>query len=236
MTGLRLPSTNSVSGLPARHPHIVILLINRITAMKTVITISRQYGSGGREIGQALAAHYGIPFYDKNVAELSAAITGFTPHVVEKLEDSVPDIMSYQYYGFLPQPMPLSDQVFFAQADVIRRVAAEGPCVIVGRCADYILRQHPRCLHFFIHAPLAQRVSRVMEREHCTEAEARAHIKATDRNRAAYHEFYAQGGWGKAESYHAALSSAFGISCCTEALIRLIDLAEEQAETTSSHA
>ena len=146
----------------------------------------------------------------------------------KKLEDSVPDIMSYQYYGFLPQPMPLSDQVFFAQADVIRRVAAEGPCVIVGRCADYILRQHPRCLHFFIHAPLAQRVSRVMEREHCTEAEARAHIKATDRNRAAYHEFYAQGGWGKAENYHAALSSAFGTTQCTEALVRLIDLAEEQ--------
>ena len=196
--------------------------------MKQIITISRQYGSGGREIGQALAEHYHIPFYDKNVAELSAAVTGFTTQVIENLEDSVPSILSYQYYGFLPQPMPLSDQVFFAQSEVIRKVADAGPCVIVGRCADYILRQHPHCLHFFIHAPLPQRIRRVMEREQCSEAEAEAHIKMTDRNRAAYHDFYAQGNWGKTENYHATLNSSLGIECCTKALISLIDLHEQQ--------
>lgn len=196
--------------------------------MKQVITISRQYGSGGREIGQALANHYHIPFYDKNVAELSSAVTGFTTKVIEKLEDSVPSILSYQYYGFLPQPMPLSDQVFFAQSDVIRKAAEAGPCVIVGRCADYILRQHPHCLHFFIHAPLPERIHRVMAREQCSEAEAEARIKVVDRNRAAYHDFYAQGNWGKAENYHASLNSCLGIECCTQALIGLIDLCDRQ--------
>ena len=177
--------------------------------MKQIITISRQYGSGGREIGQALAEHYHIPFYDKNVAELSAAVTGFTTKVIENLEDSVPSILSYQYYGFLPQPMPLSDQVFFAQSEVIRKVADAGPCVIVGRCADYLLRDNPRCINVFISASAdacAERIARRMDG--MTADDAKSLAKKENKLRAEYYNFYTDKEWGHSTSYDLCFDSS----------------------------
>lgn len=195
--------------------------------MKQIITISRQYGSGGREIGQALAEHYHIPFYDKNVAELSAAVTGFTTKVIENLEDSVPSILSYQYYGFLPQPMPLSDQVFFAQSEVIRKVADAGPCVIVGRCADYILRELPNCVNVYIYSDMEDRVYRATTYYNLSADRAKEQIQKMDKKRATYYNFYTNLKWGRAENYDLSLNSAkVGIEGCVNVICRFVERAE----------
>lgn len=112
-----------------------------------IITISREYGSGGREIGQSLAARLGFSFYDKNVAELSAVQSGLSADFILKSEDDVPGSLSYRSY-LAGNNIPLPDRIFMAQSDVIRRLAVQGPCVIVGRCADYVLRDFPRMLPF----------------------------------------------------------------------------------------
>lgn len=189
--------------------------------MKKIITISREYGSGGREIGQALAERFGIPFYDKDVAVLSAVQSGLSPEVVEQSEDRVPGGLSYKSY-LQGQGIPISDRVFFAQSEIIRTLAAQGPCVIVGRCADYVLRDCHGCIHLFIHAPLESRVRRIVSREHCSEARARERIATVDKNRAAYHDHYAHEKWGYASGYNFTIDSSVGIGKVVDIIAVLV--------------
>ena len=151
---------------------------------KFVITIGRQFGSCGKEIGNELAKRFGIAFYDK---ELIAAGFTFGP---------------FQYNDFLS-----NDKLFQIQSDVIRKVAGEHSCVIVGRCADYILRDNKRCINVFVHAGMEERVKTVMNRQHISEQEARELIRKMDKTRPNYYNFYSDKEWGVASSYHLSVDS-----------------------------
>ncbi len=179
-----------------------------------VITISREYGSGGRLIGKRLAEELGLPFYDKDLITRAAADSGLSPEVLEAAEDQAPSSLLYTLStGGLTGMvggvgMPLSDRLFLAQFDAIRKIAAEGPCVIVGRCSNYVLRERPGALHFFIHADLDSRIERIIKEYGVPEKEAEAKIAKTDKRRASYYNHYTSVKWGDARNYHLSINSA----------------------------
>ena len=128
---------------------------------KTIITIARQYGSGGREIGEKVAKRLGIPFYNKDLITLAAKQSGMSPEIFEKADEKATNSLLYSLmmgnytFGSQITPMdnlPINDKLFLAQSQIIREAAEKGPCVIVGRCADYVLRENKNCLHVFIYA------------------------------------------------------------------------------------
>ena len=178
-----------------------------------IITIGRQFGSRGKEVGQALAKHFGIAFYDKELLTLASKASGLCPEFFEKADERNSGSIlqafaagftfgSFQYNDFLS-----NDKLFQIQSDVIRRVADESSCVIVGRCADYILRDHPRRVDIFVHADLEQRVQTVMNRQHITEQEARDLIRKMDKTRPNYYNYYSDKTWGVASSYDLSINS-----------------------------
>ena len=180
-----------------------------------VITISREYGSGGRVIGKRLAEELGLPFYDKDLITRAAEDSGLSPVVIAAAEDHTPSSLLYSLStgGGLTNllggtAMPLGDQLFFAQFDAIRKIAAEGPCVIVGRCSNYVLKDRPGALHFFIHADVDSRVKRITEEYGVPEEEAEAKIAKTDKRRATYYNHYTTIRWGQAKNYHLSIDSA----------------------------
>ena len=140
--------------------------------MDKVITVGRQYGSGGREIGQKIAEHYGIPFYDNELITRAAKESGFAEETFAKAEDKATNSLLYslamginvygnQDFGFTG--LSLDDRIFLAQSDVIRKVADEGPCVIVGRCADYVLKERENIVNLFVKASMSFRLERVVK-------------------------------------------------------------------------
>ena len=190
-----------------------------------VITISREYGSGGSEIGHKVADQLGIPCYDKTVNELTASLSGFPIETIAGSEDKTSmglDYSGYVYgYGLFSTNhfLPIYDQIFIAQSNAIIKLAREGDCVIVGRCAAELLgKQNIPCLNVFIHAPIDERVARIRTRHDITEAEARRFIRKNDKARANYHRKYAFTEWGKTQNYHMTLSSSLGI----DKVVRLI--------------
>ena len=178
--------------------------------MKTIITISRQYGSGGREIGRKLAEQLGVPFYDNEIISRAAKETGFSEAAFETVEDKATNSLLYsiamgmnvftnQDAGFAG--LSLDDRIFLAQSNVIRKVAEEGGCVIVGRCADYVLRDMDHVTHIFLYASLEKRVERIMRLEHVDADKARELIRKTDKQRKSYYNFFADGNWGVRSNY-----------------------------------
>ena len=136
---------------------------------KSIITISREYGSGGREIGRKVARKLNIPFYDKSVSELAAIATGFKPEVIDAFQDRTPtgfDYGSYSSGNFVP----ISDELFGTQVKIIKKLA-EKPCIIIGRCSDYILRDNPNLVRIFIIANEEDRIKRISETYHVSEKE-----------------------------------------------------------------
>ena len=192
-----------------------------------VITISREYGSGGRVIGKRLAEEMALPFYDQELITRTAADSGLSPEVIAAAEDNTPNSLLYTLStgGGLAGlvggiGMPLDDQLFLAQFDAIRKIAAEGPCVIVGRCSNYVLKDRPGAIHLFIHADLESRIERITKEYGVPEKEAEAKIAKTDKRRATYYNHYTSIKWGQAKNYHLSVNSAaLGIEG-TVALIR----------------
>ena len=187
-------------------------------ADKIVVTIARQYGSGGREIGEKVAKALGIKHYDENLITLAAREGNLDETVASKADESAANSLLYTLalgsnffgsamnFGYKP---PLNDKLFLLQSDVIRRAAEEGSCVIIGRCADYVLRDHPKRLSVFVYGDLPHRKARVMERhEGLTEAQAIDLINKTDRRRSSYYNFYTGNKWGKYDNYHLAVNSS----------------------------
>ena len=127
-----------------------------------VITISREYGSGGRAIGERLAKELGVPFYDKELIFMAAKESGLSEEYIKKTEQMKSTSFLYGLY-MSAQQLPMNDQIFLVQSKIIRQVAQEGPCVIVGRCADYVLRERKDLLSVFIHAPVAFRADRAQK-------------------------------------------------------------------------
>ncbi|MDR2528515.1 MAG: cytidylate kinase-like family protein [Synergistaceae bacterium] len=178
-----------------------------------VIAISREFGSGGRQVGERLAEELGVAFYDKALIHLAVAKSGFDPITFEKAEEEAASKFLFNLAigscvsagGFPHISVPISDQVFFAQAKVIEELGARGNCVIIGRCSTYLLRN--RCLRVFIHGEAKDRLRRIVEEYGVTEAEAR--MAKIDRARANYHQHYTDEVWGAARSYDLAINTSY---------------------------
>ncbi|MBQ9438301.1 MAG: cytidylate kinase-like family protein, partial [Lachnospiraceae bacterium] len=149
--------------------------------MNTIVTIGRQFGSGGREIGENLAKRFQIPYYDRELLTRAARESGFCEEMIQNhderptnsfLYNLVMDTYSFGYNSSSFVDMPISHKVFLAQFDTIKKIADEGPCVIVGRCADYALEDYPNCLKIFIHADEAHKLARIMKRQNVDEGKA----------------------------------------------------------------
>ena len=192
--------------------------------MDKVITISREFGSGGRELGVKLADKLGIPFYDKELISMAAddiniaedAFQHYDEHIV------VHDPLDRQFYHAFSEvyQIPMSDQIFVAQSNVIRRLASYGPCIIVGRCADMILTDS---LNLFIYAKMKDRIRRMLELESEAESDGKEmerRIREVDRKRKEYYQYYTGNTWGRAQNYHLCVESGLvGVDGCLRAAL-----------------
>ncbi len=185
--------------------------------MKTVITIGRQFGSGGREIGEKLSKAYGINYYDKELLARAAKESGFCEEILQNhderptnsfLYNLVIDTYSFGYNSSSFVDMPISQKVFLAQFDTIKKVADEGPCVIVGRCADYALEGRDNVINLFIYADEDFKIRRVMNIYDLEENKARDMINKKDKQRQSYYNYYTNRKWGKADTYDLCINSS----------------------------
>ncbi|MDO5349870.1 MAG: cytidylate kinase-like family protein [Lachnospiraceae bacterium] len=189
-----------------------------------IITISREFGSGGRTIGKEVAAKLGIPCYDQELIEKIAQESGFAKeYVAERGEYSshgnwfASAFSDRDFNGHSHQ-----DDLWAAQRNVILELADKGPCVIVGRCGDYILREKADCLTVFIHADMEHRAKRIVEQYGEGKDAPEKRLQDKDKRRAAYYQFYTDMKWGKVQNYHIALDSGvLGIKTCVELLTGL---------------
>lgn len=186
---------------------------------KQIITISRAFGSGGHTIGQEVAKRLGIPFYDKELVDEVAKQSGFHADFIKEAGEYAPVSSSFLFsIAVSPNPlstmhtMSMADQLFVYQTNVIRNLAEKGPCVIVGRCADYILREHPRCVNIFVSASREDRIERLVRTRRLTPEAAEQLMDSTDEKRADYYNYYSNRTWGAAATYHLCIdSSVLGI-------------------------
>jgi cytidylate kinase len=175
-----------------------------------IITIARQFGSGGHEIGRRLAEYLGVPCYDKELLTHAAQESGLSEEVVayfdEKPTSSLLYTLSTGAYalnesGLMNYSMPINQQVFQAQFDAIRSLSEKGACVIVGRCADYVLQNYPHLVTVYLYADLEHRVARVAEFDGISLQEAKTRVTRSDKKRANYYNFYSGKKWGTASHY-----------------------------------
>ncbi len=175
-----------------------------------IITISRQYGSGGRTIGKQLAQELGIPFYDYEIISMAAQGSGVAAKVFDEAENKAKSRLKLTLGRIAggEYKMSLNDQVFHNQSSVIRTIADRGPAVIVGRCADYVLKDYTRTVNIFIQAPQAYRLQEAMRRNNYTQVQAQEFLKTVDKSRATYHNFYSDNKWGQREFYDLCIDSS----------------------------
>ena len=200
---------------------------------KIILTVGRQFGSGGREIGQRLAQELGISYYDSELITEAARQSGLCEEVFQQADERAASGLSYAFTmgfssfmggAFTPYNTVLSnDGLFKLQSDAIRRLA-ERSCVMVGRCADYSLRDDPACLSILIHSSAENRLQRIMSRQGCTEAEAREWMEQKDKQRAAYYNYYTNKTWGMAASYDLCVdASILGLEETVAYILRFIE-------------
>ena len=195
-----------------------------------VISISREFGSGGRLIGKRLAAHLGIPCYDRTIIQKTSEKSGLSPDFIARAEERARSRfhMSIAPIGigapsFTQHGVPISHQAFFAQAEVIRELADEGPCVIVGRCSDYVLGSRPECLKVFVHADLASRVERCVEEYHSPSDDMERRVIQMDRGRSNYYNYYTGHSWGDMRRYDLTInSSTVGVDGAVDLIVAMV--------------
>ena len=202
----------------------------------SIITIGREYGSAGRQIGQEVARYFGIKCYDKELLEHAANDSGICKELFENHDERptnsflyslVMDTYSFGYSSAGFTDMPMNHKVFLAQFEAIKKLAAEGPCVMVGRCADYALADNKDCFSVFVHADLDWRIKRIAGKYNKTPKEAKDMITKTDKSRASYYNYYSNKKWSSAESYDICLdSSILGIEGTAEAIEKLVEIKE----------
>lgn len=200
---------------------------------RTVITIGRQFGSGGRAIGRLVAEKLGIPFYDKDIIKRISKESGLSHEILDDYDEKPTNSFLYSLslgaytYGNsitgIPE-MPMSDKIFVIQSDVIKKIASEGPCVIVGRCAESILKDEADCLSVFIHADFDSRIQRVSEYDKISHDQAAEQIRKTDKKRASYHNYYSELKWGAATSYDFCINSKIGIENAAKLIIDMYNM------------
>ena len=209
-----------------------------MNSTSSIITIGREYGSGGRQIGQEVAKYFGIKCYDKELLEHAANESGICKELFENHDERptnsflyslVMDTYSFGYSSSGFTDMPMNHKVFLAQFDAIKKLASEGPCVMVGRCADYALEDNPELLSVFIHADMDARIRRIARDFDLTDAKAKDMIRKTDKQRSSYYNYYTNKRWGDANSYQFCLdSSKLGIEGTVEAILKLIEIKDNQ--------
>lgn len=188
-----------------------------------VITISREFGSGGRTIGRKVAEKLGIPCYDAELIHRIAEESGYAADYVKEESESSSGWLS-AIFADRSRGLTNQDQLWAAQSRVIEELAEKGPCVIVGRCADYILRGKADCLNVFIHASMEKRAERIVQEYGERAASPEQRLKEKDKRRAAYHRFYTDMKWGHAQNYHVCLDSGeLGIDKCVELIVQLYE-------------
>ena len=192
--------------------------------MNRIITISRQFGSGGRTIGRMVGERLGIPCYDQELLEQLAEKSGFAKEYIKERGEYTErgGWLANALSGRIGGGMNNQDHLWIAQRELILELAAQGPCVIVGRCADYILQGQADCLNVFIHAGIAQRSERIVKMYGEREDAPEKRLRDKDRRRKAYYQFYTDMEWGKAENYHISLDSGvIGLEKCAQIIADL---------------
>lgn len=197
---------------------------------KKIITISREFGSGGRTIGRMVADKLGIPFYDKELVDQIALESGFAPKFVEENGEHAPGSSLFSY-AFAPQGIPgimdglsTADFLWNIQCQVILQIAQKGPCVIVGRNADYILKDYQEALHVFVHADIEFRADRIVRLYGESEKSPAVRLNDKDRRRKVNYQHYTGRTWGMADNYDLCLnSSKLGVEQCTDIIVSLIE-------------
>ena len=196
---------------------------------KNVIAIGRQFGSGGHDIGKVLAEKLGYDFYDAEIIQMTAGTTGYTPEFVKKNEEIMTnsllyDLVNQMYLNTDRQDEAPKDKIFEAECQVVRNLAEKGNCVIVGRCADYVLRNSENCLKVFFSAPLASRIRRVAQRQNISEGEAKATVQKNEKLRADNYRYYTRRMWGAAGNFDLSLNTDLGeefIENCIRSAMKL---------------
>ena len=201
--------------------------------MNTVITIGRQFGSAGKEIGEKVAQYFDIPYYNRELLSRAAKESGFCEEMLENhderptssfLYNLVMDTYSFGYNASHFVDMPISHKVFLAQFDTIKKIASEGPCVIVGRCADYALNDMKNCVHIFIYADEKTKVERIMKEYEVDAAKAKDMCNKKDKQRQSYYNYYSSKKWGRADSYDLCInSSILGVDGTVKLLTQYIE-------------
>lgn len=181
----------------------------------SIIVIGRQYGGTGRKIGRAIAASLGIPYYDRELINVASARFGYDPRILDQADEKKPSPFrsllagKYGLMDFYPSSPMSRESLYDVQSRVIRSVCEEGSCVIVGRTADYIMRDHPGMLSVFIHAPEEWRARNVMERgEAASLTEAIAAVRKADSERSGYYNYFTGREWGDAGNYHLSIDAS----------------------------
>ena len=202
----------------------------------TIITIGRQYGSGGKEIGHFVAEAFGIKLYDKEMLARAAKESGICEELFETHDEKptnsflyslVMDTYSMGYAGNTYTEMPINHKVFLAQFDAIKKIADEGPCVLVGRCADYALAEYPNVLSVFISGNMDEKIKYISKLYDKTPDKAKDIIVKTDKKRSNYYNYYTSKKWGDARSYDVCLnSSVLGPEGTVDAILEVIKLRE----------
>ena len=207
---------------------------------RLIINVGRQLGSGGRIIAQKLAEEVNCHFYDREILNLAAKESGICEEIFESHDEKptssflyslVMDTYSMGYSGNTYTDMPINHKVFLAQFDAIKKIADEGPCILVGRCADYALESYKNVVSVFIHADLDARIRRIARIYNLTDAKAKDMILKTDKKRAGYYNYYTNKKWSDSKSYELCLtSSELGIDGTANAIIDYVKLKESIAK------
>lgn len=201
--------------------------------MLPIITISRQYGSGGHEVGERLAQKLNIPLLDKELIAMAAKKSGLSEEVFERADEKAGSSLLYSMvmgtynYG-IPlagvNEMSINDKLFILQSDIIKNAAKNGPCVIVGRCGDYILRENKNVFRVFIHADKESRIRRIVGKGLCDEKKAEDFVAKRDKQRANYYNFYSNKRWDDLSNYQLVIdSSAFEIDRIVDLIISAVE-------------
>jgi len=184
---------------------------------KIVINIGRQFGSGGRIIGEKLSTLMDIPFFDKELILIASQESGLGKEFFENFDEKSSHSIFGGLFGLrgafsdemVPNNFLNNETLFKIQSDVIRNLAEKQSCIFVGRCADYVLKDHPHCLNLFVSANIDDRIKRIAEKENLPENKAKDLIEKTDKKRASYYNYYSNKVWGAAGSYHLCINSSF---------------------------
>ncbi len=177
-----------------------------------IITIGRQYGSGGRELGEKLAKRLGYDFYDENLVDMAAKKSNMSQEILKEVDERATRSLLYSivtgadirgFHSPIVYEMPINDKLFLAQAEIIKDLAKHGNCIIVGRCADYVLQDmHLNCVNLFVYAPLEDRIQRIMRLYGLSREKAKDQIVKTEKRRRTYYNYYTNNEWNRMENYN----------------------------------